>query len=137
MATAKPRSDAPDERETDEFEIPGFGLDPDTDGAARLVSLYKPNEMQMKTLARVGEVATRTGGTWRTISLTDQMLASLFVRPEDWEEFEELMVGGKVSHEEYTELILEIMRRFFGIGEQEEAPRTGPRPTKRAARARR
>lgn len=134
-ASTKPKP-AADVRESAPFTLPGVFDDPGdgTDKTPREAQLLEPTEVQMKTLGRIGEAAAKTGGSWRTVSLTDQMLASLFVEQSDWDDFEVAMITGACSNDQYVDLVRDVIK--FWTPEKAEAPTTGPQSTRRARRAR-
>lgn len=140
MTTTQPQTGA---RETAALVVPGLfdsAVDPKTKKLTRTQHeslIYQPSEVQMKTMARIGRAQQSGGaGGWDTVEAADIMLESLFVSAEDRTRYRHAQLAGEVTDEQYTDFLLGILHHFYPQA-PEEAPRNGPRPTKRAAARRR
>lgn len=122
-------------RETDIFTVPGLfhPVPAGSKAAAKPVEamLYKPTEGQMSMIMRLSEALERGHRDMAMINSYTRILASLFVDRDTWLDLKEAIEEGRVDINEYGPLLLDVLRRFFP--QKDEAPRTGPQPTRRRA----
>jgi hypothetical protein len=123
-------------RESDLFALPGV-TDPDPVTpeipVPLMATLYRPTEVQLLTLARIGN-ALKSGDapTFNILVLADEMISSLFAYQEEWDRFELARIRGEVDGEGYVDFIREVLTRFLPTPTA-DAPTTGPAPTRRKA----
>jgi hypothetical protein len=127
--------------------ILGKRRDPDTrEFVDREIELYEPNEGQLATLARVGswlqqaedqaDEATASQITFDAVNTYLGVLEALFVdRQEMVRAVQACASRDPQAFRDYIEVGEQIITRYRNLA-AEEAPRTGPRPTKRAATGR-
>jgi|SRR5215831_1881057 len=120
----------------------GTWRNPETDEIEpRMVEIYDPDETDMFVITRVQkliEQAERTQDGQLTMTAMGHfgdLIDSMFVEPEDRRYALDMLIAREVSPTEYADVVLAAVKHFKG--EPDEAPRTGPPATKRAARSRR
>lgn len=99
--------------------------------------IYEPTGVQIATLGRMMTALEHGEIGHEAVFSFAEMVASLFVEQADWNDFERLLIQGKLDNDEYGDFVQSIVRHFYPT--EEEAPRTGPRqvPTRRKTTARR
>lgn len=134
----QPAADLP---ETDLFEL-GEWYNPDTEQVEpRMVEIRRPDETDAFVLMRINRILDqgRLRGdqtlTLDAIGAFGDAIDSLFVEPADRRYALDAIISRTITIEEYGELMVSVVKRWGVV--EEEAPTTGPRATKRAARSRR
>lgn len=122
-------------RATDTFTLPGtFTKDDKGNRVPATALIYMPTSTQVASLARMADAMEHNGGSSRQVILFAELVCSLFVEQDEWDRFERALLRGEVSDEAYGDFVQAIMRHFYPA-EEEEAPRTGPRATRRPTKA--
>lgn len=102
--------------------------------AEREIELYEPTEGQWFVITRIPKMIER-GEIMPAVEAFGDLLDEISVDRADALWLVDQLVNNKLDMGKYLDLALDMMRHYGQV--PEEAPRNGPAPRKRAARARR
>lgn len=112
-----------------ERETVGLPVGPDE----RVIVFREPTEAQWYVITQVPRMIDR-GEVLQALGAFGDLMYRLTVNQEDRDWLTDQLVNERLEMDEYGKVAQDMMRHF-GKTEEEPAPRNGPPPRKRAARA--